>query len=371
MAKFAFKSDRLKKNFALSRIIKPVTGDFCLRFSSEHLTVFSFDKRRYIKVNIVPESMEGIPSDYLSNEYYVLADRTALFDSELEEIQISVNEKSLSVKTVGDGQSRQASLKKRSIRSKRPAIPEMPDLPSIKIERGKLERLLHQVSCSAMIKETKTEEDMRVNQVHFYADSHCATSNARYYGSLAYLDGMELDLSIISSDVPVIRSFCAKAVSDFIYLSQDSDRLYVIDSETESVLALSRVSTKKPALSVLDPDGFQIVLVIDQAKLSKSLKWARLAIEGTQRISFIAKGDELELHSTKEEISRLPVTFIKGDEIITDFPVKFFSSIVDHIEGDVKLMYKHEKDPTILGVSENDSKSEIRSVHYLQSMKPR
>ncbi len=314
----------------------------------------------------------------MSSEYYVMTDRTALFDSDLETTAFSVNEKSLSVKASGGDQERKAILKKRSPRSRRPAVPGILNCPSLStVDRSVFDQLLRQVSCSAQIKETKTEEDMRVNQVHFYPEQGCAMSSARYYGSVVYMDGMSLDLSIVSSDIPSIKAFCSKLTGESVDLAQDDRSLYVKDPSNGSFLALSKVSAKKPPLHLLDDDGFDTVVVVDQGQLSKSLGWAQLAIEGTQRMGLKAvrgpSGSEgqMEFYNSDQELSQLPAHFLKGDRIQADFPVRFFFSISKFIEGEVSLQFGHADSPTVMGVSQRDPDGSVRSTHYLQSMRER
>lgn len=377
MPKFSFQPEDLKRALALARIVKPETGDFCFKFSPDSLTIFSFDRRRYVCSRVPATPDKPIEPDFQSPDYYVTMDRTALFDSDLTSVTVSVNEKSMSVSATDGDQVRSASLKRKAVRSKRPSVPGIPDLPSVSVQASAFEDLLHQVSCSALVKETKTEEEMRVNQVHFYAEDGCACSNARYYGSAVYLDGLGLDLSVVSSDIPALKSFCSKSVSDSVNVSQDKSRLYLIDPTSGSFLALSRVASKKPPLSVLDPGGFRTVLVVDHFQLLKNLGWAQLAIEGTQRLGFRASrphgsdAGEAVLWSESSEISKFPVRFLKGNDLSADFPVRFFHSLVKHVDGDVHLGFSHPDAPTVLGVFPAGSEKPVRYVHYLQSMRSR
>ena len=379
MPKFTFQSSELKKGFGLARIVKPETGDFCLRFNRQSLTVFSYDARRYVRVEIPCSDSDVTDDAYSSSEFYILTDRIALFDSDLDTVTFTVNEKSLGIKAVGGEQTRKANLKKRSPRSRRPSIPDPPDCKVVStVPSDGLDQLLRQVSCSAQVKETKTEEDMRINQVHFYPDDGCAVSSARYFGSVAYMDGMSLDLSVVSSDIPAVKAFCGKVDGDTVDLAQDDRALYVLDVQTGSFMSLSKVSGKKPPLRVLDDDGFETVLVIDQDRLNKSLGWAQLAIEGTQRMSFRARRESsdgpegtIELYNASQELSQLPVRFLKGSELRADFPVRFFFSMTKFVDGDISLRYGHKDAPTVLGISQHECEGSVRSIHYLQSMRER
>lgn len=372
MPEFSFPSLDFKRGMAIAKLIKPETGDFTFRFSESGLTIFAYDSRRYVCSQICPLSSNA-PAGFLSDEFYLTVDRTALFDTDLAYTDIKVNEKSLSIRVHGEDQSRKASLKKKSLNSKRPSVPvvKFEGKPTI-VGRKDFERLLQQVSCSALIKETKTEEDMRINQVHFYPDSECAVSNARYYGSLVFMSGMKLDLSIISSDIPAIKAFCNKADGSIVHIYQDDKKVYFIDPESKSVFAAGKVASKKPALNIPELDAFETEIRIDQALFTKNLEWAAIVIEGTQRlgVKITKEASEAELYDGNEKISAFPVEFIRGDDIVADFPVRYFLSIVKYLEGKITLRYHHSDVPTILEVSEHVEKvQKVRASHFLQCMR--
>ena len=377
MPKFTFTPDSLKKGFALAKIVKPETGDFYLQFTNSCLIIFSSDRRRFTYARVQPQKTDGISDNYKSDEFYLMADRTALFDSDLDIISITVNDKSLSIAASGGDQVRQATLKKRSAVARRSPIPSitLPDSTNI-FKASQFEDLLRQVSCSASIKETKSDEARRVNQVHFYPDKECAASNARYYASIAFLKGLDIDLSIVSDDLPLAKSFCAHCTGDDIRVCQDSLRMYLVDITTGSILALSKMAIAKPPVTILNQDEFSTVIEIDKIQLSKSLNWSVLAIEGTQRLNFKAiRGSELttdgivELSSGAQDLSKLSAKFNKGNGLQADFPVRFFSSIVSYMDdGKITLRHGHPTSPTILEISQ-ENPDDVQSVHYIQSMK--
>ncbi len=373
MAKLDFDPMTLRTSFAMAKIVKPESNDFCLRFSEDRLTIISQDRRKFVRSEVKPRSgVVGLKSD----DFYLTLDRSSLFDSELDSVSISVNEKSLTINAIGEGQTRQASLKRRAERTRRPPVPQTPPMDdAIRINADAFENLLKQVSCSALVRETKTEEEMRVNQVHFYSDKSCASSNARFFASVSYLPGLNLDLSIISSDIPSIRSFCSKCSSD-VLIRQDERRLYISDPATQSVLAFSRIQVPKPPLSVLDDDGFTISCLIDRQQGLKSMNWAVLALDGTQRITFDAKKQSesgvLELRSEQTEISSFPIQFLAGGAFKADFPARLFHGILTYLDdGPINLKFGHKDSPTILQVTQHLPKGSVRSAHFLQSMRSR
>jgi hypothetical protein len=377
MAEFSFAAVDFKRGLTVAKIVKPETGDYCFQFSATHLTIFSYDKRRYTCSNIYPAALRDVPDNFLSDEFYLTADRLALFDTDLDEIIIKVNPKSFSIKVSGSGQSRRTTLKKRSLKARRPPVPKNSLSDPWKVDRQAFEQLLYQVSCSAQVKETKTEEDMRINQVHFYPDDNCAVSNARFYGSVAFMDGIHLDLSVVSADIPAIRTFCSKAEDSQVHLFQDEKKLFVLDPSTDSIMAVSRVSSSRPKLTLPDSSEFGTTVLIDRGQLFKNLEWASIAIEGTQRLGVKIDKESLqaEFYFGHDRISQFTVEHVDGKNIDTDLPVKFFLSIVRFMEKKVMLRYHHASIPTILEITEKAEEAEesvgVKSVHYLQSMRAR
>lgn len=382
MPKFQFQSAQLKDAFTLARTVKPETGDYCLKFGSNELIIFAYDKRRYIRVNI-PHSNVNSESD----EFYLSTDKLSLFDSDLSNVTLTTNEKSLSVTIHDESQSRNANLKRKSIKSNRLPIPSLPDLGSaISVNANNLQDLLYQVSCSALVKNTKTEEEMKINQVHFYSLNHCAVSNARYHASVVYSDGLDLDCSIISSDIPQIRNFISRLIindnalrstrsaglipSQHLLVLDTNKRLYFIDPGTKSFLSVSKTESKKPSFSVLDTTLFKTTLLIESESLLKTLDWANVAIEGTQRMGFNVQQDKIELYNEKELLATIPSQLQSGSPFLIDLPVRYLHSIIKYIDGPILMLFNHEKAPWMSAFTSANSNN-IKFVHYLASMRSR
>lgn len=366
MPEFTFSPDKLRSGFAMTKIVKPDTGDYCLRFDGSSLVIFSYDKRKYVRA-VIPADVSDARPDFLSKNYFITMDRSALFNTDLDSVVIKVNDKSLTVTCIKHpDQDRKALLKRKSVKSRRPDIPPMADASgAVKVDRGLLDKVLYQVSCSALVRETKTEEDMRVNQVHLYSDSGHAISNARYYGSLVHAN-MGIDLSIVSSDIPVIRAFCTKCSTNYVYMFHDDERLSITDEDKQSVLSISKVSTKKPSITLLDPSLFSTTVVVDRDLLLKNVEWAASVVEGTQRVTFDIFDGVMKMSDGSNELAKFPVT-VDGGNITADYPIGFMLNILKFIDNDVVLKFGHKLMPTVMEVTQKDSK--LNFSHYLQSMR--
>lgn len=374
MKKLSFIPEDLRRGFAIAKLVRPVSGDYVLRIVGNDLWISSTDRRRQIHSIISsqhPDLNEDSPGDF-----YLSMDRAALFDSDLTQVTLSTTEKGLVIKAEGDGQTRQAVVKKRIDSARRSPMPSKPSVSGSSVPAKKFEELLHQLSCSATVKGTKTDEDRRVNQVHFYPLDGCGSSNARIYATVAYMDGLSLELSIVSDDLPIMRNFCSKITGSNIIIGQDQTRMFLYDPKSGSVASFSRVSCNKPELQVLSEDGYEIEFKVDRSKLAKAIQWANMAREGTRRVTFKLSNDSMVMICNNQEVSSLPVVFVSGDSMSADFPIDTLSEIIPYISSDkVMMRFRHKVSPTILELCEflgpDEKGSGIRSRHFLQSMKER
>lgn len=370
--KFVFSSKAVGDGFTMARIVKPEAGDFCMRFEKDGLVIFSYDKRRYVRSQVSYVSAD-VPADFRSEEFYVTPERTSLFDSDLESVTVKINEGSLSVKAEGGGQSRQASLKRRAKRSKRTAVPDgvVPESSEsvLSVRKDVLEAVLGHLLCSAVV--GKTEEEMRINQIHFYSAERCAVSMTRFYGTVVRLNEAEVpdvpDFSIIGTDAPAIRTFSSKSAPGLLRFSQDRNRLYVSDGL--SCLSLTRVSGKRPPAILADNSLFTFSAVIQRDQLAKALSWAGTVVqdEGTSRVRFQSDSGRLIMNYNNEKISDFGLDHERG-ELDADFQVKYFKHVVDHVEGDVRVSYNHPQDPTLMCLSPKQQPPGFSVFHYMKAM---
>lgn len=376
MPKFSFSPDDIKRGFNLAKLVRPMTGDYVLKINGSTLSVLSYDRRRFCRADIRALDTD-VMDDYASDEFFLSADRQTLFDAKLSSMSVSVTDKGLNVRASEEGQSRSAVIRRRPDNSRRPKV-VLRNLPAGgTLMKAKLfEELLHQVSCAALIKETKTEDDMKINQVHFYPDQECATSNARVYASAAFLPGLILDLSIVSADIPTVRAFCTKSKTEDIIVGQSQSHLFLSDSDSKSYIMLSRVATSKPPLFLVSEDEYAVELEIDKSPLTSSLSWAKTAVEGTSRlsISVVRNTDDfgsLNMLANGQEIATIPVKFRKGKELRADFHIPTLFNIASAVNCDSVIMrYSHPKVPTLLELTAAKP-SDVPARHFLQCMRAR
>jgi len=135
------------------------------------------------------------------------------------------------------------------------------------------------------------------------------------------------------------------------------------------VLALSKVASASAAFEPPTRD-FAIEMRLSREHLIDGLDWAIAALDGTQRLSCEAEGDEMKM-SNNGEIFNMSIAFALGSQFRADLPAKFMRTVADHLDSDdITLRFGHPKNPTLLEVS-NADETDIRVRHYMHVMRGR
>lgn len=367
MPKFSFDAPMIKHALGVAKIVKPVDNDIFLRFSGPNAIFTSSDKRHKSFCRVEANNSDA-ELDYLTDDFAISYDRKSLFETECDTYSFSINDATIKIRAKGESSSKQATLKKRISIKKRKTV-EFPkaNAPS-SVDSSMLEKVLSYLSASGMVKETKTEEDMRINQVHFYPEESSVYASARFHASIVTVSGLSLNLSLISSDIPLIRAFCAKSKKQEIKIQEDKRHTHFSSSGSQS-LTVSRIDIKKPPISIPDPDGFTYHASVDYEYLKQSLHWVDVAMDGTQRLGLEIADGRMKTFQGKEELSNVPAD-IEGEGFKADFPAQILKALVGDLDSKtINVDYSHKDSPSLLQLSQNKDDLGLRVVHVLQSMK--
>lgn len=364
MSKISVSSKALKTGLTIAKIVKPVLQDFSLEISPSQIRIFSMDRKRSVLSHVPVESK----SHFAIEDCFLPMDRTSLLESDYESCTMSFSDKGVQVKYSENGKVKTALIKRRAVSSKRPPIPEQPDFAdSPRINAKIFSRILNQVSASAQVKQTKTEEDARINQIHFYRDHHAVTSNARYYASCVYHDSITFDVSIVSNDIPYIESFLSRCDSD-VAIWQDDFKTWFIDPQTGNLLIISKVSTKRPDFKPVSVGDAATVVECNCEEFKTTLNWAGQAIEGTPRCSFRIVDSQVELSYNLGPVGSLPVKQT-GADAAADYPIKVLETVFGYFEGQTfKIHMGIPNTPSIM-VWEQSFSDTTRAFHYIAPMR--
>lgn len=364
--KVVLSAEQLKKLINTTKIVKPMSGDYVLKVSDGKLHLCSSDKR-HISYSVV---QCDAPRSFESEDAYLSTDRLSIIEPKSDSVTFNFADTGLTVKQ-GD---KSATIRKRSDASKKKRIRYcLPD-KNFSINSKKFDSILKAAGVSASVKDTKTEEQMRINQVHFYSKDHAIVSNSRFYASCVNYDSLTVDLSVVSSDIPILRNFCQKVGGENqIDVSFDERNLYLSDPTTGSYVQSQRVKCNVPPYSHF-VDSYSVTCEVNPSLMKENVAWAMTALEGTNRISFRAmnvgpdgKG-YISISTPKEELCRFECRFLSGNEIIADYPLNILSSVVSNFDsGTMKLKFGHFSVPTVLEIEVDDG--EVIGRHFIQSMK--
>ena len=373
MPSYTFNTDDLRRGFGVVKSVKPENSDYIIKFIANRILISSSDKIRFASSSIDSINVEDLDDCYESSGFFLSSEKLSLFDSKWDAIKINVNEKSITINTDGDGQIRKAYLKNRIIDSKINQI-SVPKSGGVFIDASLFDRVLYFSSCSATAKD-KSDEDRKINQIHFYSDSNSVFSNARSHATIVNnkcLSG--LDLSISAHDVSAIRSFCSKLKNSIIGIYSDSNRIYLHEEKTESVLSFPRIMIKKPDIFLFDSNLYSVNLTLNLEFIKDSVSWSDLVLEGSQRLKISSNGDNIKfIDSLNNELSVIPVNLISGN-FDAEFPAKVLLNLLNFFDpGDVIMKYGYQEMPSLLELTQSIAVGNeiIQVSHFLQSMKRR
>ena len=350
----------LKKCVNLIKIIKPVLGDYSININSR-FTISSIDKRRGI---VATMPLDGLDCQ---GEFILPMDRISVLESDLEQVEVYTTDKGLNLKSFNDKVTRNSVIRKRSESSKRPD-PKRHDKSDdvMVIDSKELDNLLKGISCSASIKDTSTEEDMRINQVYFSSKNKLLYANARYYASYVLNDLITKDFSVVSADIPYIRAFCSRVHAP-IRIKKDSSFIYFVDDQSDTYLYVSLVPFANPNIDTPEVSESDVYFEVEYEEYKKALRWVQVTLDGTSRVSLSLKNSVLSFRNGNIDLTSIPTSNSSGD-FSADFPIKVLVTICDYIfDQDIEMRYDIKNLPGVIALSQSSGLSTCH--HFLRSMK--
>jgi hypothetical protein len=377
MPKFTFSSDRVRRGFGTAKLVRPVTENFAIRFKGPVMHVISFDRRRLASIKLRSDSCD-VSDDYISDYYFLSIKRNSLLDSKLSSFTLSVTDKGINIKTEEGGQTRSALIRKSADSIRRPKVLEFENStltsPKISVDVKTLDEVLRSVSCSASIDETKTEEDMKLNQVHFFNDENCAFSSTLFYASMSFFKDLGVNFSVISSDIPIIRSFASKSGSDTVLMYDLDKHTFIEDPNTGSFIRFNKVNGKRPPFHAVSDTGYEVDFTLSRSDIISNLSWSSTSLEGTSRITlksdFTSTSPCLRILGNNNELATMPISENRGSDFSADFHIQYLSDLVSGVITDgVVFKYGNPENSDLLEVNPTEEKHGVSSRYFLKSMK--
>lgn len=371
MPKLKFNPEEMKSALNSARLVKPSSKDITLRIRGKSLHIISQDLRSR-SVSIIRAIDSDFDDNYSSEDYYLSLDRHSILEANLNSVAISETDKGLSIKYEDGPNIRQAHVRKRADNARRNRVGEV-IFPENGHDLNSKDfcKLLEFVGCSALVGDTKTDQDMKMNQVHFFKEESCAYSNARTYASIAFMPGIPFNISIVSSDLPQIRAFCSK-IDDDVSIHFDEHRIYFFNKSKTRLLTCTQVKTSRPPLTIYSENLYNTEILCEYETLNESINWAITSIEGTNKVGLKSINNSgsifIDLIGPTGQISRFPSVFVKGSNLLVDVHIDKLSQIVRHVGDNVIIKTDH---PILRDTIEvcNKPDSRVRVRHFLKCMR--
>lgn len=224
--------------------------------------------------------------------------------------------------------------------------------------------VLDHLEASASVKDTKTEEDARINAVYFRPSFSFSIN--RHTASVAPAVALKT-FSIPSLDYSVIRSFVDKLDNNEnvkIYQSPS----YMKIGQDRYWLYLTRIASREPNFSRLE-DNFSFKFTTSVSALKSLVKWSEYNAEASSYMTLHMENDQCEFKTKFKSLGSIKGK-IHGEPFSVNLPSKGFVSLIEYLYGEeVNLNYSHVKMPTIFNLSTNIDGASSSQDHYIQSVR--
>lgn len=313
----------LKKSFSIVKLVKPVLQEYSIKLKDGDLYLSSGDRRRS-----VTSLIRDVADKSITEEYFLPMDRSVIIDAALDKCDLNITEKGAKITFSSDGVSKSALLKKRNADPKKAPTIDKPWKDGAQIyDAEALSFILRASACSAQVKETKTDEDMRINQVYINGQDGVAVTNARYFASQVRSEHIKTNLCVISSDIPIMVAFLDRIKS--VVKVYDLNKKVVVSSEDDSSwITFNKIVGSINKASVL-PDYLGSGSVsFTKDMLKECIRWVEAAVDGTQRITLNIDGDHLRFLSNGSEIASTRISN-SSVQYKADLPIKILSHFVE------------------------------------------
>jgi hypothetical protein len=353
----------LRSRFGVVKLVKPVMQEYAVRFLDGRIMISSSDRRKVVVSYVEAPGLEAV-----EGEFFLPMDRSSLFETNLDKCEFQITDKAAKIMFHSESTVKNASLKKRAVDPKK-AKSSVPVLPSPwKIDSNSLNIILDSIACSAQVKETKSDEDMRINQVHFFGSKGLGFSNARFFATVVASNLITNDLSVVSSDIPVIQGFCQKN-RGILHFGEDNSKYSLFCPENDSYISFNKMNGVRPSADIPSTFAGSGSLNIKTETLKDLIRWSHLSIEGSQRITVVVSDNKLVVKSGQNDLGSV-ICEVTGEEYKADFPLTVFGSVVENLpEGDITVQWG---DPAMSGVlCISQTFPNVVSNHFIKSMKGR
>jgi len=349
---------QFKKNLQLPKLLKAGVPEVVLQADSGVLKMSSYEKRRLIEVKI-PLGGTKWPEGC---QYAIPYDHPIFNESEVQEWSFEGKKDILKFTFVSHGTKKVTDIRKKS----KPVEFKLPrDWEDLAIvTKSKLLQVLDHLEASASVKDTKSEEDARINAI-FFRPSLSYSIN-RHTASVT--DGIsKKNFSIPSLDFLTIRSLVDRLDSG-TEISISRSEQYLRVSQGDICLYMTLVNSREPNFTKLS-EKYLYTFKTQVSDLKSLVKWSEYNADASSYLTLEFDRDICEFKTKFKTLGT--ISGVGGDSKFTvNLPSKGFVGLVDYISGEeVRLRYSHEVMNTIFNVHVRDDITGFGYDHFIQTVK--
>jgi hypothetical protein len=347
-----------KKYLNIPKLLKSGTPEVLIQKTDSGISISSSERRRVVKIEI-PASDLVIPEGV---QYSIAFDNPLLNENDVNSWNMVAKKDTLKFEFISDSGKKVTEIRKKAkpVAFNAPMVWELLQ----KFSKSDITRILDHLEASASVKDTKTEEDARINAIFFREDGSFSIN--RHTASVSKGVG-EKRWSLPSLDFSSVRAFIDRCDSDQMIRFEDGKE-YIRVGYENFWLYLTKVVSREPNFAFLeDKYLYEFNTTVDALK--SIVKWSEYNADASSYLTLGFNQDECEFKTKYKTLGTIKGTNV-GSVFEVSLPSKNFVNLVEYLSGkDVSLRFSHEKLNTIFNLHSIDGETGRLFDHYIQSVK--
>lgn len=347
-----------KKYLNIPKLLKSGIPEVLVQKMDSGISISSCERRRMVKIEI-PASDLVIPDGV---QYSIAFDNPLLSENDVNSWNLVAKKDTIKFEFFSDSGKKVTEIRKKS----KPVNFKVPLVWELLQEFNKLDitRIMDHLEASANVKDTKTEEDARINAIFFREDGSFSIN--RHTASVAKGEG-EKQWSLPSLDFSSVRAFIDRCDSDRTIRFEDGNE-YIRVGYENFWLYLTKVISRKPNFSFLeDKYLFEFETTVDALK--SIVKWSEYNADASSYLTLAFSQEECEFKTKYKTLGTIN-GINPGSSFEVSLPSKNFVNLVEYLSGSkVFLRYSHAKLDTIFNLHSLNAETGRAFDHYIQSVK--
>lgn len=347
-----------KRGLQIPKLLKSGIPEVLIQENERGLKISSYEKRRMVEV-VIPSTSVNLPHGV---QYSISFDHPLFNESDVESWSIEPKKDILKFIFKNNGSTKVTDIRKKA----KPVDVTIPTdwVEVASVNKACLLRSMDHLEASANVKDTKSEEDARINAVFFRKD--LSFSINRHTASVT--DGLaSVDFSIPSLDFAVIRGFVERLDHNGD-VSISKSKNYMRVGQGDIFLYTTLINSREPNFSRLN-DKYLFNFETKTSDLKALVKWSEYNAEASSYLTLEFKGASCEFKTKFKSLGEIS-GINKSSPFTVNLPSKGFVGLMDYLEGDiVNLRYSHEAMSTIFNLNVSDSSGVSSYDHFIQTVK--